>query len=330
MGCSTMKFFFALLLLLSLAPDPARAETETVLHDEYVVNGHAGYLSAWAKNGPLDRVLLIVPGFDIENDSMPIDELYDDLGWVTGFMGLFGWDVIYFDYLDGSTDLKINAANLAHFIRYLDTRAEPGYHLALVGGSMGGIVARTMFVQENEDMGVDTYVTIDSPHRGVHLSEWAEDLAVQLLDYQAAHQMHEGDPLYNEHYGWLREVESTARFRNAVNGPMNTCAIALSDGSQGEWEVGWEQQFLHNKFFPVSSYFEFSGLRSTYMPYHSTVYLDSDATRREFRWGYTRYEYRDLRSSYFDRTIANPADEHGAPDYAIIQALVFVVENAPR
>ena len=31
----------------------------------------------------------------------------------------------------------------------------------------------------------------------------------------------------------------------------------------------------------------------------------------------------------FDLTLANPRDEHGAPDYAIIQALIFVLNNAP-
>jgi hypothetical protein len=97
----------------------------------------------------------------------------------------------------------------------------------------------------------------------------------------------------------------------------------------GGMRFTWEDLFLHNKYYPVSSYFEYSGLRTTYMPYHSTVYLDSDAARRKHRWRYIEYEYRDLSSSYFDQTIANPRDEHSAPDYAIIQALVFVLENAP-
>jgi len=243
-------------------------------------------------------------------------------------MGLFGWDVIYFDYVDGAMDLKANADNLARFIEYLDSQAQDGYHLAVMGGSMGGIVARTMFVQEGSDMGVDTYVSIDSPHWGVYLSEWAEDLAALAIDYPAAHQMHNGDPAYKNHYQWLRQIEAAPWFENQVNNPMNTCAIALSDG-RDEWEVKWQELYLHNKYYPVSSYVDYSGLTSTYMPYHSTVYLDSPKMEVSHRWGISRYEYRDLTSSYFDKTIGNPRDEHHAPDYAIIQALIYIVENYP-
>lgn len=308
----------------------ARAEGDIVLHDQPVVNGHPGYLSAWAVHGPLDKVLLIVPGFDFENHAPPIDELEGDLAGVAAFMGLFGWDTIYFEYVDGAMDLKANADNLAHFIRYLDTRAEPDYHLAVVGGSMGGIVARTMFVQEGSGLGVDSYVSIDSPHWGVYLSEWANDLAARAVDYPAAHQMHNGDPAYRDHYGWLRQVESSEWFKAEVNGPMNTCAIALSDGSQGYWEVDWADLALHNKYYPVSSYVEYFGLKSTYIPYHSAVYLDSTATKANHDWGESRFRYRNIESSYFDLTIANPRDEHGAPTYAIIQSLLFVFLHGPQ
>jgi pimeloyl-ACP methyl ester carboxylesterase len=324
-----MRALLSILCLTLLFSGHARSEAEIVLYDQYEVNGHTGYLSAWAVHGPLDKVLLIVPGFDTKNGSMPVDELLDDLAPVVQFMGQKGWDVIYFDYVDGAIDLKVNADNLAHFLSYLDTQAPNNYHLAVIGGSMGGIVTRTMFVQEKDDMGVDTYVSIDSPHRGVFLSNWANDLASLAIDYEAAHQMHYGDPAFKKHYGWLRKVEATRHFKKHVNEPMNTCAIALSDGSQGYWKVSWEDRLLHNKYYGVSSYINYSGMRSTYMPYHSAVYLDSASTRKKTRWGYARYKYRNQTSSYFDRTIANPADEHTAPDYAIVQALDFILANEP-
>jgi len=325
-----MRLLPLLLCLTLIFSSHSHAETGTVLYDQYEVNGHPGFLSAWAVHGPLDKVLLIVPGFDTKNDSMPIDELYDDFAMVTLFMGLYGWDVIYFDYLDGAMDLTANADNLARFIEYLDTQAEPNYHLAILGGSMGGIVARTAFAHENSSMGVDTYVSIDSPHWGVYLSNWVGDLAGLAIDYEAAHQMHHGDPAYAEHYGRLRNIESSPYFKNQVNGPMNTCAIALSDGSEGFWEVSWHDQLTHNKYYPVSSYFKQSGLKSTYMPYHSTVYLDNYTTEKKMRFGYATYKYRSQNSSYFDKTIANPADEHAAPRYAIIQALRFILQNRPQ
>ena len=227
-------------------------------------------------------------------------------------------------------DIKANADNLARSIEYLNTQAEPGYHLAVLGGSMGGIVTRTMFVRERDGMGVDTYVSLDSPHWGVYLSKWAVDLATLAIDYEAAHQMHNGDPEYNKLYGLLRRIESRSSFKKRVIVPMNTLAIALSDGSQGFWRVGWNDLFLHNKYYGVSSYVQESGLRSTYMPYHSTAYLDNVRTIKKQRFGFSLYRYRDQTSSYFDKVIANEADEHAAPDYAIEQAVNFIMEQGPQ
>ena len=324
-----MRLFPLLLCLSALFAFNTRADTEAVFYDEYEVNGHPGFLSAWAVHGPLDKVLLIVPCFDTSNNPQPADELFDDFAPLIDQMGQQGWDVILFDYIDGAIDLKANADNLARFIEYLDSQASSNYHLAVLGGSMGGIVARTMFVQENDDMGVDTYVSLDSPHWGVYLSEWAGDLAAMAIDYEAAHQMHNGDPAYEEHYGWLRRVERTGKFKRKVIRPMNTLAIALSDGSDGWWKVGWDDLYLHNKYYPVSSYVDVSGLHSTYMPYHSTAYLHNIKTKKKVRFGYTRYKYRNLKSRYFDSVIANKADEHAAPDYAVMQALEFVLEEGP-
>lgn len=319
-------FFLFLSLLFA---SNAFAEPEIRLHDQPEVNGHSGYLSALAVQGELDKVVLVVPGFDIENDNLPAEELLDDYGPLIDYVGQYGWDVVLFDYVDGSIDLKANADNLARFIEYLDTQAVPDYHLAVLGGSMGGIVARTMFVQELSDMGVDTYVSLDSPHWGVYLSEWAGELATLLIDYEAAHQMHRGDPAHRKHFRWLREVEFSESFRNEINNPMSTLAIALSDGSDGYWRVSWDKLHLHNKYYPVSSYVKESGLRSTYMPYHSTAYLDNPRTRKKVRLGYNRYKYRDLTSSYFDEVIANRRDEHAAPDYAVVQAVEFILLHGP-
>ena len=77
------------------------------------------------------------------NDSMPLDKLQGEFAELVDYMGVFGWDVIFFDYVDGAIDLKQNADNLARFIEHLDTEAPEGYHLAVMCGSMGGIVART-------------------------------------------------------------------------------------------------------------------------------------------------------------------------------------------
>ncbi len=316
------------LLLLTALLLPGLARADTVLYDQWEVNGHPGYLTAGEINHGLKRVLLIVPGFDTRNDSMPLDELQGDFGELVTFFRQYGWDVIFFDYVDGAIDLKQNADNLAHFIEYLDTQAPQDYHLAVMGGSMGGIVVRTMFVQELSDMGVDTYVSIDSPHWGVELSNWVGDLATLAIDYPAARQMYKGDPAYKEHYGWLRRVERSDWFREQINGPMNTCAVALSDGTDG-WRVSWDDLAVHNRYYPVSSFVEESGLTSAYMPYHSTVYLDRIATESRLRWNGKKFSYRDLTSSYFDEVYPNPRDEHAAPRYAVIQAVRCIGKFGP-
>jgi hypothetical protein len=321
-----MRKPFALLGAALLLGAPAFSAS--VIHDVPVVNGHVGYLTAWETSGPVDKVLMLVTGFDTDNDDHPVDDLYTDFQPLIDELAPSGWDIIIFDYVDGSTYLEDNADNLARFIEYLDTQAVPNYHLAIVGGSMGGIVARTMFVQENSAMGAETFVTVDSPHWGVYLSPWVEDLAALALDYPAAHQMHHSDPAFDAHYGWLRSVETNGTFLPNVIDPMATLAIALSDG-EDDWRLDWDDALIHTKYHEVCSYVRSNPFESDYMPYHSTVYLDDNSTSRRLRWGYTKYWYNNTTTSYFDQKQANPKTEHSAPPFAVEQAVNFVVANGP-
>ena len=121
-------------LLMLCAALPLKAETNYVQYDLYEVNGHSGYLSAWAINGPLDKVIVVVPGFDTQNTSRPIDDLKDDFAPFVAFMAPAGWDIVVMDYVDGTTDIRDNADNLARFIelvRYF-TRGEE--YLAILSG----------------------------------------------------------------------------------------------------------------------------------------------------------------------------------------------------
>jgi hypothetical protein len=306
----------------------ATAFAAPVIYDVATVNGHDGYLTAWETSGPVDKVLMLVTGFDTDNDDHPVDDLYTDFQPLIDEIGPLGWDIIIFDYVDGSTYLEDNADNLARFIEYLDTQAVPDYHLAIVRGSMGGIVARTMFVQENSAMGAETFVTVDSPHWGVYLSPWVEDLAELAIDYPAAHQMHNGDPAYNSHYGWLRSVETNGTFLPNVIDPMATLAIALSNG-ESSWKLYWDDALIHTKYHPVCSYVISNPFESDYMPYHSTIYMDNISTSRSLRWGYTKYWYNNTSTSYFDQKQANPKTEHSAPAFAVEQAVNFVLANGP-
>ncbi|OAD23238.1 hypothetical protein THIOM_000933 [Candidatus Thiomargarita nelsonii] len=54
--------------------------------------------------------------------------------------------------------------------------------------------------------------------------------------------------------------------------------------------------------------------------------MDDYSTTKKKKFGYNKYAYNDTYSSYFDETIANPRDRHAAPQYAVEQALEFVLD----
>ncbi|MEM1112654.1 MAG: hypothetical protein AAGI11_12160 [Pseudomonadota bacterium] len=325
-----MRALISIIIWLCFTASSHAQPTEYRVLDQMDVNGHAGYLSAWAVHGKLDKVLLIVPGFDTENDTLPMDELTGDFQPVINLLGASGWDIVYYEYVDGAIDLRDNADSLGRFIDVLEAEAEPDYHLAVLGGSMGGMVIRTLLVQENSARGIDSFVSLDAPHRGVTLSSWVnEDLLSLALDYPAARQMTAGRPEYRELYGWLESREARRGFRRKVLEPIATCAVTLSDGS-GRWRINAAEETLHNRYYAVSSYVEYSGLRSSYMPYHSTALLMSEATKKKVKRGRNVYRYKRARSRYFDLIIPNARDEHGAPVYAVEQALQFITTQAPQ
>jgi hypothetical protein len=315
--------------------------TDSVV-DRDLVNGHPGYLSAWRVSGELDRPVILVKGHDNVNIDHPMDDLANRFGQDVQPLVDLGYDVIVFDYVDGSIDLKLNADNLAEFIRHLDglMRARgvvdrdrdghPDYDLAVVGGSMGGIVTRTMFVQEGTRMGVDIFVTVDSPHHGVVLSpfvNWVPDFVTSV----AGHQMLFGSDAYNAHYGWLQSVEQDPAFRADVIDPIHSAAIALSDG-ESPWRLDFDELLLHSEFHDVSSYFQSGTTQSDFIPYHSAVNMDDIATENLAQAVDSRdLRYVDTHSSYFDRKIPNPRALHDSPDYVIRQAIDFVLEHrGPR
>jgi pimeloyl-ACP methyl ester carboxylesterase len=317
-------------LILSICALLCVGANAATTYDVLTVNGHPGYITAMqtSPDGVVDKVMVLVTGFDTSNDSHPIDDLTTDYWPVVEQMGPQGWDIIIFDYVRGDIDIRQNADNLARFIEYLDTIAVPDYHLAIVGGSMGGIVTRCMFVQENSSKGAETYVSVDSPHHGVYLSAWIEGLAPFLVDAYAGHQMANGEPEYNELYGWMRSVEASPGFKTNIINPMATLAIALSNG-ESSWDVDWDDLAIHTKYHEVCSYVYSDGLWSDYMPYHSVCMFDDTGTTSSTHFGYTRYWYNNTSTSYFDQKQPNPQTEHSAPPFAIQQAIDFVVAHGP-
>jgi len=326
----------SIMLSVALTASETALALDTV-YDRDPVNGHSGFLSAWRVTDELDKPVIVVKGYDTVNEGHPIDDLKNDLGMSTQPLINLGYDIIVFDYVNGEADLKDNADNLAELIWYMDGilsdngvidrdgDGHPDYELAIIGGSMGGIVARTMFVQENERMGADIFVTIDTPHHGVQLSPLL-DWATEFIDSVAGHQMLYGDDAYFEHYEWLQSVENNPEFKARVIDRMHTAAIALSDG-ESDWHLDSSDLLFHTEYHDVSSYIENRDARSDFVPYHSAVNMDNTEVEVLDRdWNYVDLRYIDTHTSYFDLKIQNPRDLHDSPDYVIQEAIGFVIE----
>lgn len=330
--------YMSLILSVALTVSEASVAIDMV-YDRDPVNGHQGFLSAWRVTGVLDKLVIVVKGYDTLNADHPVDDLNNYSDTIMQLLMDSGFDIVVFDFVNGGADLKQNADNLSEFIRYLDdlifkngvsdrnNDGHPDYELAVIGGSMGGIVTRTMFVQKDEAMGVDTFVTIDSPHHGVHMSPYLT-WATEFIDSIAGHQMLYGDDAYFKHYDWLRSIENSTAFRQRVIDPIHTAAIALSDG-ESEWHLDFVELVSHTEFHDVSSYIENGGIQSDFVPYHSAMNMDNTGLEvLDQGTNYKELKYTDTRTSYFDLKIRNSRDLHGGPNYAIRQAVDFVIENS--
>jgi hypothetical protein len=107
---------------------------------------------------------------------------------------------------------------------------------------------------------------------------------------------------------------------------MHTAAIALSDG-ESRWHLDFNDLGFNTEYHNVSSYIENRDFRSDYIPYHSAVNMDdTEVETLDSDWHYADLRYIDTHTSYFDLKIPNPRDRHSAPDYAIEQAINFVID----
>ena len=316
--------------LIALAMLTCNSATAATAFDVPEINGHPGYMIAYeiSPDSIIDKVILVVTGFDTSNTSHPIDLLENEYQLVVDSLTPLGWDIIVFDYMRGDIDIKKNAENLSHFIGQLDLVSVPDYHLAVVGGSMGGIVTRTMFVQENSNLGVDTFVSLDSPHHGVTLSTWVSELGPIFVNAEAGYQMLKGRAEYNALYGWIQGVENSPGWMAANIDPMSTLAIALSNGSP-YWVMDPIESLIHSKYHPVSCFVSSDPFESDFMPFHSVLKFNN-TTNSEVTYLLDKYRwYNDYSTSYFDSVQPNPRAEHGAPFYTVYQALIFIITNAP-
>ena len=125
--------------------------------------------------------------------------------------------------------------------------------------------------------------------------------------------MTNGRDAFYELYGFIESFEEDNMA--TVIDPMDTCAIALSDGT-GIWENSLADELAHSDYSGACSYIPLANyiiddkemLRSDFIPYHSAI--KSDDPNGEVRNFLDWYMYKTTSTSYFDKVINNEQTPH--------------------
>jgi hypothetical protein len=154
----------------------------------------------------LTNPVIVVEGFDLDN-SMDWPVLYDLLNQQNMLEDLRadGYDAVVLDFTEATEPIQRNAFVLNALLAQVNATTAPGQSTALVGASMGGLVARYALTWlEGQSIGhqVRTYMSFDSPHGGANiplgLQHWLEffrsesteaEFLLSRLDTYAARQM---------------------------------------------------------------------------------------------------------------------------------------------
>lgn len=116
--------------------------------------------------------ILLLEGFDPQNASFP--EMYHRTAWnlIATDLDPEVYEVFILNFHDGGRDVRLNAEVASKAIEKIRELC-PNQRLAVVGLSMGGVVARYALAKAEElgaDHGVGLFVSYDSPQRGAHVS----------------------------------------------------------------------------------------------------------------------------------------------------------------
>ncbi len=173
-------------------------ENETAFGTAYV------YLSP--QNYVLTNPVIVVEGFDIDN-TKGWDDLYALLNQenLAETLRGKGYDLIVLDFNDSTDYIQRNSFVFTKLIQIVNSEKAGDNHLAVIGASMGGLVARYgLAYMEQHDMPHETnlFISFDSPQRGANIplglqywlsffrSESAEaNLWISRLSTPAAKQM---------------------------------------------------------------------------------------------------------------------------------------------
>jgi hypothetical protein len=155
---------------------PTPHETWAITASE-TYGGIAGTGQAYIYLAPGHSVLtnpaVVVEGFDLDN-TMDWPVLYDLLNQENMIEDLRaeGFDAVVLDFTEATEPIQRNAFVLTELLAQVNATIEPGRTSALVGASMGGLVARYALLwleQQAIDHRVRTFISFDSPQTGASI-----------------------------------------------------------------------------------------------------------------------------------------------------------------
>ncbi len=169
---STLALSFAIAPLRARASEPrpkahVSSKSQLYMEPDTHVDGFAVWLGA---DGKLDRVVVMVEGFDL-NNQMTARGLLAMVGPVADRLRAEGIDLLVVDFPDSHLAPDALAPYLDRAIRA--AAAASGHSVAVAGFSAGGIVARWALVaaeEQSDALPVHTLILVDTPNRGARLN----------------------------------------------------------------------------------------------------------------------------------------------------------------
>jgi hypothetical protein len=171
------------------APNDTIEVTATVPYLGQVATGR-GFVLLAPDHTVLTDPVLVVEGFDLDN-SMDWPELYTLLNQEALVESLLarGQDAVVLDFTDATDYIQRNAFVFTELLAQVEGAIEPGRNVAVVGASMGGLVARygLAWLEANAvPHRVTTFISFDAPQRGANiplgLQHWVEFFSGQSTD----------------------------------------------------------------------------------------------------------------------------------------------------
>lgn len=245
-------------LLDAPAPTATWAITASEPYQGATASGQA-YVYLAPGHSELSNPVVVVEGFDLDN-SMDWPVLYELLNRENLLENLRadGYDAVVLDFTEATEPIQRNAMVLNELLGQVRAAIPAGRSIALVGASMGGLVARygLLWLESQAiDPGVRLYLSFDSPHGGANiplgLQHWLDffqgestDAAYLLsrLDTAAAKQMllyYHGrtgggtsgaDPLRTD---WLADLAALGEW------PTGVRKVAVANGSADGLDQGF-------------------------------------------------------------------------------------------